>query len=795
MSLKSLFNKLVPPKKVATATPMSVERRPANKFFVQLANLEAAPIYPIKQTLTIGSEVGDVVVKDQSLSPKHATFTVKNGLVSVTDNGSAEGTMLNGAQLPRGRAVILEADDELNLGNLIIRIIGELDETIVEEPEETPPEVAIISRSKVGESEEQSEETIEKPAQVIKPRIQASLQKKGFFARLKARFVPGAAAAVSTKTSKSSKNKGVVRKGSGGGTHRSANTIPRVFGILLDVVWTLIIWQILFPFEEFHFFLEIIPDMLHEHVWPLMPGFAADMGIANEFENGTKTFLDLIADVENEAHLSYLVSLWINLRLASTVILGVSLGSYMAGIRSQDNFIWKRIGGLLREILGLITLPLFIFDLPALISRKTLKEVLSFTNLFVPSKGSVLISLLLFVPISLVVLLFSPFFAGLDLPEEVNFAERGAVKKSRAKGQATEVSAQGPEVVLSSQWFGASFKINSAQWWVLPRFNLKQEKTGRVLQPTLTFYNQAGTNMPLALDKTFDWAKLLTPIFSHNIMAHETYPTIWKYVESGLFNKSSALTSNLSADEKAKFSIELQSLLGVMFRLTPVTLWDHVQLYGPFVKGYLDTKNTLLTLIGNAPSSTWTIMPIGKTPFLIYDTPGAKPVEIYIPLVFGKGRAYRVNYSSVSEKAKLGKVLTADLWPKAEWQNPEVTQTYDLVKLIDTIAILTGPTPMEAEPQFETAYGAYFEGAAAMLRLTATDQRRLTYERTIENTINVLQQIESHYKKGKAEYPAEGLAKLVQRLQDLKAQFESGNAAFFGIETQPVVPVKEKKKK
>lgn len=781
MGLRALFNKLVPPKKIATEASGALPIKRPNKFTLQFTNMEDSPSYPLTETFVVGSEVGDVVISDPTLSPKHATFHLKNGLVSVIDNGSTEGTRLKDSLLPRGRAVILEVDDELSLGNVTIRLNGEVDESIpepvvAEEPKQQSKtavvEKAVAALDTSSHDADLPEEPITRASRVTMP---TGSTKPGWWQRIKQKLK------ITGKKSSNSSS----RKAMGGGVHRSANTIPRIFALMLDLVWTLIIWEIFSPIEDFMFILEIVPELLQEQLWPLVQVVAKDAGVSSILNDVVSSLLANVKDLEEEAKLSYLVSLWVSVRLVTTMLFGVSIGSFMAGIRSQDNALWKRVGGFVRELLGLVTGPFIIFDIPAIFSRKTFKEVLTFTTLHVPSKGAVVVSLMFFVPISLASLLLAPFVSGLTLPEEVIYTEKPREKRDRSK-EAALAKAPVQESVVGSKWFGASFKVDTTKWWVLPRFLFQQTASGSSLKPTLIFYNQPdpaqpAVNLPLALERTFDWAKLIGPVFEHNILAHNSYPTLWRYIESTKINKNSALAFNLSESEKISFSIELQSLIATSFKLTVDNLVEHVQTYGPLLKGYLKVRSELLKLVDADGSGDWLSLMFEKTNFLMYQRPGAKPVEYYIPLVLGKGRVYSVSYGSAKERGKLSKIATRELWMKADWRNSDPPQNLSIVSVVDLLAELVQPSADERiQGQFELVYGSFYEVAASVIKLPPENIRRTSLMRTIDNTIAVLKQVAANRLKKKQPFAAEDLAKLQDKLTDLKIQLESSNAAFFG---------------
>jgi diguanylate cyclase (GGDEF)-like protein len=85
--------------------------------------------------MTIGRTApADIVINDQGVSRKHALVTNKPvpgqpNMVTLTDLGSSNGTMVNDKRLSKDQAVTLEKEDMIKLGNSILKFLpqGELE--------------------------------------------------------------------------------------------------------------------------------------------------------------------------------------------------------------------------------------------------------------------------------------------------------------------------------------------------------------------------------------------------------------------------------------------------------------------------------------------------------------------------------------------------------------------------------------------------------------------------------------------------------------------------------------------
>ncbi len=72
--------------------------------------------------VTIGRKPGvaHLVIDNTSISKAHAIVSFNNGVLSVRDNSSSNGTSVNGARLAPGQQVTLNAGDQLLLGEVAL---------------------------------------------------------------------------------------------------------------------------------------------------------------------------------------------------------------------------------------------------------------------------------------------------------------------------------------------------------------------------------------------------------------------------------------------------------------------------------------------------------------------------------------------------------------------------------------------------------------------------------------------------------------------------------------------------
>jgi hypothetical protein len=746
MNLKSLFQLLRLPRKGGKSSSSESSKQVVKSFFLEFTGIEGSPRYALETVLTVGSETGDIVIEEPTLAPHHASFSLKDGVVTVQDLGSQTGTQIGDHTLTKGKPVILKAGDELSLGELKIAL------RVVEEEVE-------------GEAEEVAEEPAEVPEQKTDAKIiapQAKLQKRLDQVRNKPRSKVGVVAI-------------------SGGASRAANVLPRAMGGIFDIFFTVALWQIFSPFDECKEILAILPQFLQDTVLPLIEAQIAELGYAADYQAILKEFLDIVSDAEEQLHLSHLASLLFSWRVVTTLLFGVTVGSWMAGVRAYGNVPWKRVGGVLREILGWAFHPFLLADLPTLFSRRSLQELLTFTHLFSPSKGAVIILWLISFPLLVTMMLVAPVFSGLELPVPIALSEAThRVKKAKEVAPVTPA-------VHASNWFGNRFSLDPASWRVLPRFSWTQKGKSRSLVPSMVFYHQGGTTVPLILEQTFSWPDLLNLALAHNPPMQASFPSLWSYAQSSKVMSGSVIQYRPNPQERLKLQTELQELIKVTFAITPETLLDHALSYGPLFKGPMEFRRAVLQLLKAEEGGHWVLGRFGKHMLLVYEAPGVKPFELMIPLVFGEGRIFRVNYASAAELTKAGRLVRTELWPNSSWELAGDETVEGAPKVIDVIAQLAAGGAWE-DSQLESIYAFFFEAATGLVSLPPEDIHKVALVMSIKN----LEEVVGRLKKSKSMRPEKvaSLEKLNQKLAEVRGRLDLSDATFFAPEPVPVpVPV------
>lgn len=780
MNLKSLFKLFKLPLKGGKQESLTRENQLVTRYVLSFTNIEDSPTYELKDHFTLGSDVGDMVLEDCNLSPKHASFSLKDGIVTIMDYGSASGTFIGDHQIEKGKSVILNDGDIIVLGDVHVQLL--MQEDGIEGIEfDRPASESNVEAEEIQIEDDQDEQTQSEPEAKAEKREktkelrlagQTHLSIKPLELKEEGTVAKRIKAMRALKDSGKKPNKKILAPV---GVDRAANTLPRLVGIIFDIICVVIIWQIFSPFDDFRVAANIIPEMFTEFVVPEWNKLVELSGEQEKYNQVMGEVSPIAKDLMDQFVISSILGILLAWRVLTSLLLGSSLGMWMAGIRSYGSFLSKRAGGVIREIVGLITFPFLIFDLPALFSRRTFKEVITRTNLYTPSKGAVIISWLFFSPILLASLIISPLFRGLEFNEKIAITDELSVriKNKKEEGGPIEVSYQ----MYKSSWLGLELELDVTKWIVVPRFTWSQTEKGSILQPALVFHHEKEAKLPLVLLKNFDWYSLLNLPMSHNPFLQNSFPEIWAFVQSQRLKDVKNIQYRPTDVQKKKFEVELQELILASFNLDIENMLEHILTHGPLIKGLIAFRHELLGLLDGSLDGDWKFRIHGKTIVLVREVSGVKPYDLFVPLNLGRGRIFKVGYGSQKEKGNLSKI-SRELWNKVSWLEDSDAEGVKGPAVIDIISRLASKDEIDEE-KGQKLFEVYYELASKVVSLNTEDSRNQSIEQSLKGVIDILQR----FQKIKAEkIDVMLMEKLIKKLDELKTNLENRNATYFSNE-------------
>ena len=775
-----MFKKLFGPKEVPTNDGKTASSgkvsdvRWVKKFVLELSNMEGSPSYGLTHQLTIGSEVGNIVIADPSVSPRHCTFVLQEEVVSVTDHGSIAGTFINGQKIPPGRFIILEESDTIKVGELEVQVLIQTEAVSVEEEAVTED----TSDDYVELQEDEADEIEEEEAPKAKPSFFSK-----YFPKKKA---PAKKPALKVVTSINSSY--------------ATNSLVRLLAVVCDLLIAYSLYVLFSPFDEFRTFVSDVPVMLGNMLDIEWSGLWAS--INEEYAFVGEMAKDLYSFFSATFHFGPLLLLFVMVRLISTLLFGVSISEGILGVRSHGNSIWKRVGGAVRVIIGIFTGPFLVFDTPAIVSRRTFKEFMTFTHTYSNSKFIAILGFLLYLPLLVAVALFSPLLQGLELPEPIMINEKLDTRVKVAPLEGTE------EVVKSteySRYLNLELKYDSQNISVIPMFKFRGQKNKINYRPSFMFYHrdlQRGVQFELL--KTFDLKELLSIGMKGDYFLQEKFPEINSFV-----NGSDAASASFKKhnDEKSnrKFADEAVFITKLAFGISIDNALDNMQEFTPFLKGLMDYRQSFMALIEYKGLDQIDFIKLGNAYFLRISYNMQKPFDLLIPLIKGEGRIYKVEFDKKENLGVLRNKFYKFTLDDSNWIDGKATgiaqDTLNPMQVMDFFGSLNSKTDKIPVEKAQALYGYYFEKSADVMRKDDASENQL-WSRSVDNVFTIMEKMKeaapavvpvpppaevvegtevTEMPQPPAEVEPDPRMKLYQNFQDLKNAVDNKNKNFFGI--------------
>ena len=748
--LSKLFKRKSVPTKDGNEGSSDLEKTDFVKVFeIELSNMEGAPLYLLQNQLIVGSEVGDILVSDPSISPRHATFTLQDEVVSIIDHGSAAGTFINGKKISTGKNIILEESDRITVGDLEIKILVKKNAVKAESVPETP-----VAQEKKP-SEEATKLRVYTPKSLSNPSTRQENQKK--------------------INQKITKKKSLVLSAP---TH-SSNAILRVFAVVSDLLLSYSLIVILMPFDDFRGFLEFVPGEISsilEIDWQQFKMVLIDeYPILGEFLGEFSSLFAIDFDFYG------LFIVYFALRLLTTIILGVSISEFCLGIRSTGNLIWARVGGQLRVTVGMLTWPFVIFDLTSILSRRTLKEFLTFTNIHTPSAFVSILGIIFYIPIIFCLAVVSPLIQGFEPPstllvnDKIDQRVKTKVLKENAEATLSEFEPQ----VDSSENLKFQISYNPNELLILPTMNFRGVKEKLKLNTSLTFY-QRDLQRPVEVEifKTFDFKQLLGIGIKGNYLLFEKYPKIHNFVyESD--EKNPVFKKHLDAKSQRNFATEVIKFTKTAFSLNAENALEIIETETPFLKGFIDYKNSFLSLIEYKDFHEISYMKLGNAIFMKISFNKQKPFDLIIPLVMGEGRIFKVNFDKKENLKTVSTKFYKFNLDETNWiDTPKQSnsETMSTLKVFDLLSAPKLKTVLQSPDSAQALYAYIFELSSDLLKRGDSVEMQL-WKSDLTNLVKLLEVIP---RGNVVEGQESSVDKLLQNVKDVMDAIENSNLEYFG---------------
>jgi hypothetical protein len=727
------------------------------RFDLVLANMEDSPSYRLSHQLTVGSQIGNIVLNEPSVSPRHCTFVLKDDVVSLLDHGSVSGTFVNGQKVNPGKSIILEETDLIKVGELEVRISMRTERVEMSKEEPKPEPVP-------------AEEIPEEKTDIKK----IPSKKKSFFSFLQ------------KKSGKAIKNHDLALS-----KVHAANTVMRIFAISGDLLIAYGLFIIFYPFDEYRIFISDLPQMTGDLLgidwsgfWDaLKVDYPAIEDISNEISNLSLSFVFFKPTFLN----------FILLRLISTFLFGVTLVEGLLGMKATGNLIWKRVGGVLRVLVGLFTGPLLVFDLPAIASKRTFKEFLTFTTISVPSKILSFFGIVLFMPLIVAFVMVAPLFQGLDVPETIMVSDNLDRRLKKVDtGSASEVV---EEEKVHSEILRATIGYDKNIINLIPQISFAGQNKKILIKPEISFYHkELKRNVKLEIYKKFNLKELLGIGLRGNFFLFKKYPRLYEFLSTPDLPHS-AFRGNINDADVKEFADEVVSFTKKSFLLNFENAFEFMQNETPLIKGLLDYKSSFLDLVEYKQFDQINYIKIGNAYFLKISYLKQKPFDLLIPILKSEGRIFKVQFDRTESLPAVSSKFYKFTLSSSDWLSADGTQSSsDTLSPLGVFDYLFKIDPKNNELDSEKSkalYGFYFEKSQQILNSNDEEELKV-WKKSLADILRVFESLKFKIKPTLAitepaipetESPQVSQddiqQKLIENLKMLKDAVESGDKSFF----------------
>ena len=474
--------------------------------------------------------------------------------------------------------------------------------------------------------------------------------------------------------------------------------------------------------------------------------------------------------------------LLIGLRILGTLFFGVSGGTWLLGGQSRSNFLWARMGGMIRELLGGLSALLLLGDLPLFWGRKSFKELVSFTKVQARPRvgGWIVINQVLFFPLAVVLALFSPMLENLTFIDGVKVAIR--TQKAPRLTNSSDFS-QYQNFHSHVFRFTTFSDLAQGRFRLLPLFlpaEVKGEKKSQ-WSPALIIYDRqnqhagiltvAGESNLLAI---LQKSPLGNPLFAYR------YPNLQQLVAKDpqsllLVDEMQGGPAGLLLNQEEKQ--ELKDYLWSAMELNPFSLWEHLLQHGPFVRGHILVRNRILNLVDRRYPVQVSLEKIGGSDFLqIFQIEENQSLlQTLISLEFPLSPIFRLRWQSVESKTSAEDFFTV-FWAKTQWYlnsrhvvaNTATNTDFSGVKMLDFF--LPSNSPYEGkEAAMEKSILSWFQQQVNEVMASDDPTWQQQWHRSLSSLLEVIKDAPG----GKYRFTSnflQGLEKIFQQLRPTPAE-------------------------
>lgn len=551
---------------------------------------------PVNSKIALGSSPDDeICVEGCDLATHHCIFRVHNKILSLHHLGDDDATSINNQLLKNGKMYILCDGDIIKTKS--IEVLIREGEKQKKEPTQKYSDIEIdideINEEIANNPPHEKEKPKDEAQQVD---IKDILKKQN---KEKKKIKPNKQASAKKSHSNDKKEK-----------TSWPGPLVRIYALLVNFS---------FAYGVTYF---IIPKYLSEDI------FAS---ISKTLINPIQGIFSLFAGLLDQSLTEFIVPeplitfyiTYILMDIFFHLIFGTSLPFFLLGIQSErDSFISRRTRGVIRSIIGAITLPLIVFDLTAILGTRTPKELITSTKFRYTVGALIHPSLAILFPVLIIISIFSSLIENTYLLYNLDqsiFQESISISRPKSKNIINMDKRNSIPQIVSKQ-----FQLNITSPLpdniiFIPLFT--KEKSS--IDSVNIFDKKKMTKIKLSKISSISLFEILLNAPKGNPLFHASFPIINDLIKSKkkpIMDKK--LTNELAMLIQTSLSINLTELPSIISQ------------YGPFINGYVKFRDNMISKLNISYVPKAKIIQLGNTRFIQFSTPDNLPINetIIIPI-------------------------------------------------------------------------------------------------------------------------------------------------------------------
>ena len=564
-----------------------------------------------------------------------------------------------------------------------------------------------------------------------------------------------------------SEKKKVKVKAKKGVVTPAANAIVRFLGLIFDIVIFSILTAVLPMQKKILTYIDTYLMQAIGFIKPLFEKYAIKyVDMAYKEVPALAKIQDEIVKGYKEEYYDYilLIIFFMIFQMLVSFLFGITLGQFFFGMKAKGNFVLKRLLAPLRVFFNYLLLPFFLlFELPTVFSKRSFKEVISFTHIEMVSKARVFITLFLIIPLMGVGFIISPLFKDFTVPKPISVIANNNFKIQPVENSATN----------GSKAINILFEEEGAFFFPMIKTIQKEGKKIIQLGTRVVLTTPSATmSFEVLRDKEINLSKFFKEYTKLNPYVYMNYPTLLSIVNDASVDNPNFKDTKFPKDKIAQ---ELQAMLEGAF-IFDIDKLDQVQSfmikYGPFFTGHMHLRDRILSLVEH-PIKEISLKQNGQSFALFIKSEVAKNKYLYImPINSIKTYVYKVTYATADLETKIEDIL---------FNSKADISDYPALSFLLPYSDLKNKKEFNNDELFQKTYKAFFETS----KLFVSEQNEKGLVSVQESIREMLQLLEINNQSTKLNQ--EIVDKMIQNLTDFLQAIIEKDQDFFGIKATKTV--------